>query len=112
MKFALNFNLKKLTRCDLKKAWTIWITHKKSEIQMRSIESLKEEIQSVKGLASLMKWLGIVNAIGSVGVGISEQSLSVFCVGMLGAFLFMAVWSGYASRIQRMEEEIEERHSR
>jgi hypothetical protein len=28
---------------------------------------------------------------------------------MMGAFLFMAVWSGYASRIQRMEQEIEER---
>jgi len=76
---------------------------------MRSIESLKEEIESVKGSASLMKWLGIINALGSVGVGISEQSLGVFCAGMLGAFFFMAVWSGYASRIQRMEEEIEER---
>ena len=79
---------------------------------MRSIESLKEEIESVKGSASLMKWLGILNAIGSVGVGISEQSLGVFCAGMMGAFLFMAVWSGYASRIQRMEEEIEERRYR
>ena len=47
---------------------------------MRSIESLKEEIESVKGSASLMKWLGILNAIGSVGVGISEQSLGVFFV--------------------------------
>ena len=75
----------------------------------QSIESLKEEIESVKGSASLMKWLGILNAVGSVGVGISEQSLGVFCAGMMGAFLFMALWSGYASRIQRMEEEIEER---
>ena len=79
---------------------------------MRSIESLKEEIESVQGSASLMKWLGILNAIGSVGVGISEQSLGVFCAGMMGALLFNAVWSGYASRIQRMEEEIEERRYR
>ena len=79
---------------------------------MRSIESLKEEIESVQGSASLMKWLGILNAIGSVGVGISEQSLGVFCAGMMGALLFMAGWSGYASRIQRMEEEIEERRYR
>jgi len=78
----------------------------------QSIESLKEEIESVKGSASLMKWLGILNAVGSVGVGISEQSLGVFCAGMMGAFLFMALWSGYASRIQRMEEEIEERRYR
>ena len=58
---------------------------------MRSIESLKEEIESVKGSASLMKWLGILNAVGSVGVGISEQSLGVFCAGMMGAFLFKEV---------------------
>ena len=76
---------------------------------MRSIESLKEEIESVKGSASLMKWLGILNAIGSVGAGISGQSLGVFCAGMMGALSFMAGWAGYASRIQRMEEEIEER---
>jgi hypothetical protein len=76
---------------------------------MRSIESLKEEIESEKGSASLMKWLGILNAIGAVGAGISEQSVAIFCVGMLGAFLFMALWSGYASKIQRMEKEIEER---
>jgi hypothetical protein len=76
---------------------------------MRSIESLKEEIESEKGSASLMKWLGILNAIGAVGAGISEQSLAIFCVGMLGAFFFMAIWSGYSSKIQRMEKEIEER---
>jgi hypothetical protein len=33
-----------------------------------------------------MKWLEILNAVGSVGVGISEQSFGVFCAGMLGAF--------------------------
>ena len=76
---------------------------------MRSIESLKEEIESVKGSASLMKWLGFLNAAGSVGVGISEQSLGVFCAGMMGALVFMAFWASSTSRIQRMEEEIEER---
>lgn len=61
---------------------------------MRSIESLKEEIESEKGSASLMKWLGIINAVGAVGAGISEQSLAIFCVGMLGAFFFYGslVW--------------------
>ena len=76
---------------------------------MRSIESLKEEIQSEKGTASLMKWLGILNALGSIGLGIQMQSLDIFLAGMLGAFIFMAIWSGNASRIQRMEEEIKER---
>ena len=76
---------------------------------MRSIESLKEEIESVKGSAALMKWLGILNAVGSVGIGISEQSLGVFCAGMMGALVFMAFWASSTSRIQRMEEEIEER---
>lgn len=79
---------------------------------MRSIESLKEEIQSVKGSASLMKWLGILNAVGSIGLGIQMNALDAFLAGMLGAFLFMALWSGYASRMQRMEEEIDERQSR
>lgn len=76
---------------------------------MRSIESLKEEIESEKGFASLMKWLGILSAIGAIGAGVSEQSLTIFFIGILSAFLFMAVWSGYASKIQRMEKEIEER---
>ena len=55
---------------------------------MRSIESLKEEIESVKGSASLMKWLGILNAIGSVGLGIwlllfhVEQPLSSITTGL------------------------------
>ena len=79
---------------------------------MRSFESLKEEIESGKGTASLMKWLGILNAVGAVGVGISEQSFGVFCAGLLGALFFMAFWASSTARIQRMEEEIEERHSR
>ena len=76
---------------------------------MRSIDTIKDEIKSLKESSAIMKWVGIANAAGAIILGIDMRSLAVFVTGMLGAMIFFAIWNGDVSRINRLEEEIEER---
>jgi hypothetical protein len=76
---------------------------------MRSIEGLREEIDRLKGSARFFKWMSILNAAGALFLGISMLSLAVAGWAMVSSMFFLACWSGDASRIKRMEEEIEER---
>ena len=76
---------------------------------MRSIENLRDEIKSLKERAALMKWFGIAAGVGAVYFAIDMLSMSVFLLFMLVSMISFGIWNGDASRINRLEEEIEER---
>lgn len=76
---------------------------------MRSIDNLRDEINALKGSASLMKWLGVANAVGAIVLGVAMLSMTVFLLFMLAAMIICGIWNGHAARIQRLREEIAER---
>jgi uncharacterized membrane protein len=76
---------------------------------MRSIESLKQEVEHLNGSTGITKWLSIIIVVLSVAVSIKNTSLEVFFIGLSSALLVAGIWNGYEARKKRIEEEIEER---
>ena len=76
---------------------------------MRSIESLKQEVEHLNGSTGITKWLSIILAVLSVAVGIQNTSLVLFFIGLSSALLIAGIWNGDESRKKRILEEIEER---
>lgn len=76
---------------------------------MRSVEDLQDEITRLRGTASFYKWMAIFFGCSGVGLGISMLSANVLLALWLAAMFWVALWSGDASKVQRMEQEIRER---
>jgi hypothetical protein len=77
---------------------------------MRSIESLRDEIQHRSEVVQIFKWLGIINFVLAVIAGIKYDSMTIFLVALIGALLFFAAWGSEAAIKQRLESEIRERN--
>lgn len=77
---------------------------------MRSIESLRDEIQQRNEVVQIFKWLGIINFVLAVIAGITYDSMTIFLAALIGALLFLGVWGSEAAIVQRLETEIRERN--
>jgi len=70
---------------------------------MRSIESLKQEVEHLDGSAEITKWLSIILVVLSVAVGIQNSSLTIFFIGLSSALLISGIWNGYEARKKRLD---------